>query len=390
MRDADSCLGRSLLDAHDRIVDRLDAVAHVVDLSLAGKLEADGGAHDVRIPLADRHLHGQPSRRCCHDERHVADAAHGHLHRARNRRSGKRQHIDLLAHVLELLLVLDAEALLLVDDDKAKVVGVHIVREQAVRADEDIDRALSKALQGLLLPGRRDEAGEHLDVETEGRKPLIERLVVLLGENRRGAEHHDLAGGAAALEGRTQGHLGLAEAHIAAEEPVHRLRRLHIGLDVCNRRLLVRRQRIGEACLHLLLLRGIRREGIARDACAPRIEVHEVEGKLLCALPGFAGRTRPVCCIEAREARSRTIRADIAGDPVHLLERHIELVAACIFEEEVVTLASCHFLAHDLGEEGDAVRCVHDIVSRLERERDRGGIDLLDPLRMLCHASREI
>ena len=39
------------------------------------------------------------------------------------------------------LLLLDAEALLLVDDQQPEVLGAHVAREQAVRADQDVDLA---------------------------------------------------------------------------------------------------------------------------------------------------------------------------------------------------------------------------------------------------------
>ena len=45
---------------------------------------------------------------------------HRHLQRARDRRGGEREHVDVGAQLLELLLVGDAEALLLVDDHQAE------------------------------------------------------------------------------------------------------------------------------------------------------------------------------------------------------------------------------------------------------------------------------
>ena len=49
------------------------------------------------------------------------------------------------AQPLHLLLVLDAEALLLVDDDQAEVLDPDVGVEQPVRADDDVDRALARA-----------------------------------------------------------------------------------------------------------------------------------------------------------------------------------------------------------------------------------------------------
>ena len=67
------------------------------------------------------------------------------LERARDRRGGEREHVDVGAQRLDALLVLHAEALLLVDDEQAEVVEAHVVGEQPVGADHHVDRAVGDA-----------------------------------------------------------------------------------------------------------------------------------------------------------------------------------------------------------------------------------------------------
>ena len=55
--------------------------------------------------------------------------------------------------------------------------------------------------------------------------PLAEAVKVLLGENRRRHEHGDLVAAIDRLERGPHGDFGLAEADVAAEQPVHRPRR---------------------------------------------------------------------------------------------------------------------------------------------------------------------
>ena len=50
--------------------------------------------------------------------------------------SAKRVHV--FAHFLQAFFVRDAEALLFVDDQQAKIVKLHVLRQQAVRADDDV------------------------------------------------------------------------------------------------------------------------------------------------------------------------------------------------------------------------------------------------------------
>ena len=59
----------------------------------------------------------------------------------------------LLAELLDLLLVRDAEALLLVHDQQAEIAELHVLRQQPVRADDDVDLAGGEVGERLLLLG---------------------------------------------------------------------------------------------------------------------------------------------------------------------------------------------------------------------------------------------
>ena len=272
--------------------------------------------------------------------------------------------------------MLHAKALLLVDDHQAQVLGVHIGRKQAVGADEHIDRALGKRLERALLLRRGAEAAEHFDLEAKRGKTLKEGLVVLLGQNGRGAEHHDLAAGVHALKRRAQGNLGLAETHVAAQQAVHGLGRLHVGLNVGDGLQLITRLVVGKALLHLDLLGRVGRAGDACDRRAARIQVDQVKRQLFGVLARLIGGTRPVGSVEPGQARPVAVGANIACDAVDLLERHVELVAVGIFQQKVVALLATHFLARDLAKERDAVGGVHHVVSRLKREGDLRNVNL--------------
>ena len=376
VRHAHARLGCGLVHAGHGVVDGLDAVGHVVHLAAAAHLQANRRAHHVGVVLAHMHDHGPAPGRRRGDQAHVAHAARGHLHGSRNGRGRKREHVDLLAQVLELLLVLHAKALLLVDNHQAQVLGVHVGRKQTVRTDEHVNRALGKRLERSLLLRRRAEAAEYLDLQAKRGKALKERLVMLLGQNGRGTEHHDLATGIHALKRRTQGDLGLAEAHVAAQQAVHGLGRLHVGLNVGDGLQLVARLVVGKALLHLDLLGRIGRAGDAGDRRAARIEVDQVKRQLFGILARLVGGTRPVGSIEPGQARLVAVGTDVARDAVDLLERHVELVAVGVFQQKVVALLAAHFLARDLAKERDAVGGVHHVVARLKGEGNLRNVHL--------------
>ena len=376
MRHAHARLGRGLVHARHGVVDGLDAVGHVIHLAAAAHLQANRRAHHVGIVLSHVHDHGAAPGRRRGDQAHVAHAARGHLHGSRNRRCRKREHVNLLAQVFELLLVLHTKALLFVDDHHAQVLGVHVGRKQTVRADEHINRALGKRLERALLLRRGAEAAEHFDLEAKRGKALKECLVVLLGQNGRGAEHHDLAAGVHALKGCAQGDLGLAETHVAAQQAVHGLGCFHVGLYVGDSLQLVARLVVGEALLHLDLFGRIGRTGDTGNRRAARIQVDQVKRQLFGILARLVGGTRPVGGVEPGQARLIAVGTNVARNAVNLLQRHIEFVAVGVFQQKVVALLAAHFLARDLAKERDAVGGMHDVVARLKREGDLRNVNL--------------
>ena len=139
--DDDARLRHELAHALREIVDRLHAVVQHVGLPAAFDLEEQRLAHDRVVPLGDVGVDGPPALGRVVHRRHVADTGQRHVQRARDRRGGERQHVDLQPHPLQPFLVGDAEALLLVDHDEAEVLELHARVEQAVGADHDVDLA---------------------------------------------------------------------------------------------------------------------------------------------------------------------------------------------------------------------------------------------------------
>ena len=161
------------------------------------------------------------------------------MERPRDRRRGQREHVDLEPQRAEELLLRDAEPLLLVDDHEPELLRDHVAREDAVRPDQDVDLALGELGEHALDVRRRAEAGDHLDPDGEVLVALAEGVPVLLREDGRRHEHQRLLAVQRRGEGGSDGDLGLAEADVAADEPVHRARRLEVLLDGLDRGRLV-------------------------------------------------------------------------------------------------------------------------------------------------------
>ena len=107
---------------------------------------------------------------------------------------------------------------------------------------------------------------------------------MLEGEDGGRHENGDLLAREDGLEGGTEGHLGLAEADIAAEEAVHRDVVLHIPLDVADGTELAVGLDVGEGFLKFALAFVVGREGVARAAHPRGVEGDEILGHILLRL----------------------------------------------------------------------------------------------------------
>jgi hypothetical protein len=88
-----------------------------------------------------------------------------HLQRARDRRRAHRDDVDLELELAQQLLLLDPEALLLVDDDQPDVLAAQVAAEDPVGADEDVDLAGVERRDRPRAALRRAEAADVIDRE---------------------------------------------------------------------------------------------------------------------------------------------------------------------------------------------------------------------------------
>jgi hypothetical protein len=156
------------------------------------------------------------------DDGHVSNPRQRHVQRPRNRRRRHREHVDFLAHLLDAFLVRHAEALLFVDDEQAKISKGHILGEQAVCADDDVQLAGREIGENLLLFGLRPEAADHFRAHREAGESSLDGPQVLKGQHGRRREKRDLLAVHDDLERRAHRDFGLAVTDVATEQAVHR------------------------------------------------------------------------------------------------------------------------------------------------------------------------
>ena len=135
-------------------------------------------------------------------------------------------------------------------------------------ADDDVDLAVGEVLEDRLLFFARFEAGELFHAHREAGETIGERAMMLRGEQGCRNEHGDLALLGDGLKGRAHGDFGLPVSDVAANEPVHRPRALHIGFDLGDRFGLVGRRLVGKRFFEFGLPRGVGSERASRGELA--------------------------------------------------------------------------------------------------------------------------
>ena len=211
------------------------------DLALPFQFAIDRVANDPLIVRRHDRFDRQAIGRRRLDRGHVFHAHQRKIKRARNRRGGKRQHVHELEELFEFLLVQNAEALLLIDDDQAEVLENDVAGNEPVRADDDIDAAFAQQLQHFVLFGVRTKTAEHFDPHRIIEHALAEDFEMLLSENSRRREHGHLLAVHHGLERGADCDFRFAETDVAADQAIHRPRPFHVALRVDDRLHLVRR-----------------------------------------------------------------------------------------------------------------------------------------------------
>ena len=174
------------------------------------------------------------------------------------------------------------------------------------------------------------------------------------------------------FESGPQGHLGLAVAHIAADEAIHRLGDFHIVFDFIDGAYLVGRFQVGERVLQIPLPGGVGAEAVAGRRFPGGVKTQQFLGDfprrplgpLLDALPLAAPQTGQ---------RGRLVRGrHIKPQPVQLFRRHIKTVVAGVFQHQVLFLIARRFQLGNAGELGDAVVNMNHIGARRQVVQGHG------------------
>ena len=256
----------------------------------------------------------------------------------------------------------DAEMLLLVDDDQAEVFEFDVLAEQRMGADDDVDGAFGEAFfDGGELLGRH-QPRRLRDVDRVALQ-AIGKSLEMLARQQRGRHHdRDLLAVHGGDEGGAQRHFGLAEADVAADEPVHRPAGGQIVVDGGNRRLLVVGLLVREAGAEFVVKPGADRKPRRLAQLPLGGDLDQFAGDFADAVfhPRLARLPRRRA--EAIELGAGLLRA-VARQKLDVLDRQEQLVAAGIMDFEAVVRRAGGFDGAQPDEAADAVIDVDDEIA---------------------------
>ena len=348
------------------VADVLHLVVHEVDLAAAAQFVLDGLLDGVLVEGLQHGLHRVAVGRRGADDAEVARAEQAELQRARDGRGGEGERVHRGAQGLQLVLHVHAELLLLVDDQQAQVLVHHVLAHQPVRADQDLDLPLLQVAQDLLLLLRAAEAVDVFHPHGQALHALLEALVVLQRQDGGGHQHGHLLAVAGGLEGGADGDLGLAEAHVAADQPVHGRAAFQVLLHVQRGLLLVGGVLVDEAGLQLVLQVVVRREGVAGLGLAFGVELDQVEGELLDLLLGALLQVLPRRGAQLAHLGLHALLRGVAAHPVQAVDAHVQDVLVAVQQPDGLLLLPVHVQLFQPAEHADAVIDVHHEIAGLQ------------------------
>ena len=233
-----------------------------------------------------------------------------------------------------------------------------------MRTDQDVHLARCQVFQCLTDLCGATGSTDVVDPAGKIFESFAEGLEMLIGQHGGGYQDGNLLVVGYSLEGRTDSHLGLSEAYIATNQPIHRTIALHILLHLVGGFHLVGRIFVDKAGLQLMLHEAVWAEcesfllpafGVEEDQVAGDV-FHLCLGALLHLLPSTCAQTaqlRRLATLFPFVFRKFMERVDADKDDVVMLVDQFD---------RLLDLA-VHLRAHQTTELTDTMVDVHDVIA---------------------------
>ena len=183
---------------------------------------------------------------------------------------------------------------------------------------------------------------------------------MLLGQQGGGHQDRHLLARAGGRKGGAHRHLGLAEADVAADHAVHRLRGGQVAQHRFDGGVLVggflEREGGGERLVH----RPVDSNGQSLSRVSLGLDFKQLGGHIADLLGGFFLRLGPLLAAQVVQRRGVGVGPGIAADAVQLRHRHIQAVALGVFDIQKLAGHAAHGHRDQPTIAAHAVIFVHD------------------------------
>ena len=237
-----------------------------------------------------------------------------------------------------------------------------------MRADHDIDRAVRQPLARLLRLRRGHEPRQPPDLDREALEARDEIVVMLSREQCRRTDDRDLLPRQRSDERGAQRDLGLAEADIADDQPVHRLARRQIDHHVVDRAVLIVGLLVREAVDEAGIAARVAFDHVARPDRTFGGDRDQFSRDLADALLHLRLATLPRLAAQPVE-RGAVLARSVARQDFEILDGDEQFVATGIFHRDAVVRALAD---RDRGQPliaADAVIHMDDQIARRQRRQ---------------------
>ena len=191
-------------------------------------------------------------------------------------------------------------------------------------ADDHIDAAGFEHFYNFLLVLRSSKPRKHLDASRKRAEPLLESLEVLKDQNRGRREDCYLLAFHNRLESGSHRHFGLAVAHIADDQPIHRLHAFHARLHVFDGGFLIGSESVLERVFELVLPGSVLAVGVTLNQFALGVELQQLFGHVAHRAFSSGLRLLPADAAKLIKRRFVPFVPRVPLDKIQPLDRNIE------------------------------------------------------------------
>ena len=367
--NADPRVGNEALDHARHFLDVADPVVHEVGLPAAAELVSDGVPDDLLVEPGQNGVDGVPVGRRSADDAQVACAHERELERPWNGRGCEGQGVHIGFERFQFVFDAHPKLLFFVDHKQPEVFELHPLPHQGVGAHQDVHLACLQPLQSLCQRLAYLEAVDVIHRHGEVPQPSAEAFEVLHGQDGRGHKHGHLFAVAGGPEGGPDGDFRFPEAHVPANEAVHRCGLQHVFAHGLGGGVLVRGVFVHEAGLQGVLEVAIFGVSMAWCRLALGVELKQVVRDLLDAALGLLLGFRPGVGAELVDFGLGAFLAAVLGNAVEAVDADVEHVASTVSEPDGLLHFSVDFNFVKAAELADAMVDVDHVVAHLQRHQ---------------------